>query len=338
MSLLSHRIERRRRYRAAVLPKIREQRPSADAVTVRAVTGLICDASPHLLVVAVPGPPAGRGADPLRRAGPTVTEVRLAMTPDTSVWYGGDSGLEALRPGREVVVRPLADGMGVDRIWVDITRVTGTILHCGRTHVEVDAGPHRRRVVLHIPKPAMGRILVRHPRLQPGYLIDVIATRSQDGPVAVVPGTSQPGYRADALTPPEVTGPLPARFHGTATWFAESESHGDAPSRGLAYPAVDSEGAAGGCADAPPGCTGLPLLSLGSDLLVRNECSSLADVMPVVECGCVAARYCDRCVECGTSPRGRIAELTRASFVDLGGDLAVGCFNATIAPTEVSGP
>jgi hypothetical protein len=35
-------------------------------------------------------------------------------------------------------------------------------------------------------------------------------------------------------------------------------------------------------------------------------------------------------VTCGTSPRGRVADLTISAFVDLGGDLDRGCFNATI--------
>ena len=38
----------------------------------------------------------------------------------------------------------------------------------------------------------------------------------------------------------------------------------------------------------------------------------------------------DRCVTCGTSPRSRVADLTQASFVALGGELERGCFNATI--------
>lgn len=41
--------------------------------------------------------------------------------------------------------------------------------------------------------------------------------------------------------------------------------------------------------------------------------------------------FCDRCVTCGTSPRGRVADLALASFVALGGELERGCFNATIA-------
>jgi hypothetical protein len=36
-------------------------------------------------------------------------------------------------------------------------------------------------------------------------------------------------------------------------------------------------------------------------------------------------------VECGTSPRGRIADLTMTAFVELGGKLDVGCFNATLS-------
>ncbi|MFF5263508.1 hypothetical protein ACFY4C_31665 [Actinomadura viridis] len=92
---------------------------------------------------------------------------------------------------------------------------------------------------------------------------------------------------------------------------------------------MDTEG--GGCPDAPlAGCVALPYLSLGSELILRNECAGRAAALPVIECGCVAALYCDRCVECATSPRGRLAELTPAAFVALGGDLDRGCFNAAL--------
>jgi hypothetical protein len=116
---------------------------------------------------------------------------------------------------------------------------------------------------------------------------------------------------------------VPRVLSGTATWC-------EGTGRGAAYPALDPEGDAGGCPDAPAGCAPLPYLSLGSDLLVRNECTGRACSVPVTECGCTAARYCDRCVECGTSPRGRVAELTALSFVDLGGELDSGCFNVTL--------
>ena len=84
---------------------------------------------------------------------------------------------------------------------------------------------------------------------------------------------------------------------------------------------------AGGCGTGP--ASPLPLLSIASELHVRNDCSGRATRVPVIECGCLAARFCDRCTRCGTSPRGRIVELTRTSFVDLGGDLDAGCFNVT---------
>ena len=46
--------------------------------------------------------------------------------------------------------------------------------------------------------------------------------------------------------------------------------------------------------------------------------------------GSMAREFCDRCVECGTSPKGRVADLTMAAFVGLGGNLEDGCFNATL--------
>ncbi|MEU5881149.1 hypothetical protein [Spirillospora sp. NPDC047279] len=309
------------------------------------LTGTVLDASPHLLV--------------LRTA---AGEVRLPMTEATTVWHGGRGGPAALRPGRDVIVRPSADGLRADRIWVEIGRVAGTILACGRDTVEVDMGPHRGRAHVVIPPHALGRVLVRHPRLEPGYLIDVICVRSPDGPQATRPGTSQPGYRADDLAAPEPGAPVNDPVHGTATWFggaiSERRHRRPAPTTlaasyehlgragvdhtrhlgiddaytavGAAYPAVDAEGDAGGCADAPSGCAALPYLSLGSTLSLHNECSGRTVAVPVIECGCAAARFCDRCVECGTSPRGRLVELTPAAFVALGGDLDAGCFNAIL--------
>lgn len=79
-----------------------------------------------------------------------------------------------------------------------------------------------------------------------------------------------------------------------------------------------------------PGCVRLPYLSVGSAVEVRNECSDRSAVLPVTSCGAAARMFCDRCVECGTSPRGRIADLTMTAFVELGGNLDEGCFNATL--------
>ena len=54
-------------------------------------------------------------------------------------------------------------------------------------------------------------------------------------------------------------------------------------------------------------------------------------MLPVSGCAATAQIFCDRCVTCGTSPRGRVADLPMASFVALGGDLERGCFNATVS-------
>ena len=457
----------RRRYREAVLggPAPSGAAEPGPRRRPRVLAGTVIDASPHLLVLrdatgaADTSGPGGGGS------GGSGGEVRLPLTSSTSIWYGGRGGVAALRPGREVIVRCAPDGLGADRIWVDIGRVTGTILACGRDTVEVDMGPHRGRAQVVIPPRARGRVLVRHPRLEPGYLIDVICVRSASGPQAVRPGTSQPGHRASDLAEPEPDAPVPETLRGTATWFggatyeapaarttsepswsggggrhpggaadadpyaapgspasglrlgpspdAEGPPHIDgtafappggpsgdeAPFRpassvagggavprhaasrrrrgratsarsaraarsersagrrpgpgapetprpdvraaapefrlggsaGVAYPALDPEGEGGGCPTAPPpGCAPLPYLSLGSRVVVRNECSGLAAALPVIECGCVAAGYCDRCVECDTSPRGRLVELTPAAFVGLGGDLAAGCFTTVL--------
>ncbi|WP_051713403.1 hypothetical protein [Spirillospora albida] len=359
--------------------------PDRAAPPLRIVTGTLLDASPHLLIVATAS-----------------GEERLTMTEATTVWHGGRGGPAALRPGREVIVRPRTDGFGADRVWVDIGRVTGTMLACGRDTVEVDMGPHRGRAHVAVPPQVLEPLLVRHPRMEPGYLIDVICVGSPDGPRAVRPGTPQPGHRADDLAAPDPAAPVPPVLHGTVTWWGGAsappprrrglyedtwpytadvlpprarlaqlapppvtgrEAHesllslldtGDVPGPGwderaeaeesptwrefplltdggAAYPAVDAE-TGGGCADAPSGCVPFPALSLGSEITVHNRCGLRTATAIVVECGCVAARYCDRCVECGVSPRGRLAELTPAAFAALGGDLETGCFNALVRP------
>src|SRR5947209_4146366 len=78
------------------------------------------------------------------------------------------------------------------------------------------------------------------------------------------------------------------------------------------------------------GCVRLPYLSVGSLIRLRNDCAEQTRVVPVTSCGATARLFCDRCVTCGTSRKGRIADLTMAAFVELGGALEVGCFNATM--------
>lgn len=311
--------ERRRRLRDSVLEGGRAPVGEGEAASgpLTVVGGRVLDASPHLVVLV-----DSSGA-----------EVRLPMSGTTTVWYGGRSGIGALQPGRAVIVRMTPDGLEADRIWVDISRVTGKLVRCGRNVVEVDLGPHRGWTQVMIPPETMGRVLVRHPRLEPGYLFDVIARDSADGPLAVRPATSQPGYRADdpPAPPPGTVASVPAQIHGTVTWFGDAARAEGGAARGAAYPALDPEGDAGGCPGAVTGCAALPYLSLGSGLNIRNECSGRNGRVVVVECGCNAARFCDRCVECGTSQRGRIAELSAVSFVELGGDLDTGCFNAILS-------
>ncbi|MGO8959392.1 MAG: hypothetical protein ACLQFR_18795 [Streptosporangiaceae bacterium] len=78
----------------------------------------------------------------------------------------------------------------------------------------------------------------------------------------------------------------------------------------------------------------IPYLAIGSVLRVRNECTGYDCLVPVTGCAPVARVFNDRCMTCGTSPRGRIADLTMAGFIALGGELDRGCFNATIAIGE----
>jgi len=230
--------------------------------------------------------------------------------------------------GSTVIMRTLRDGRVVERFWADITRLTGTILSVeGRKDVTVqlDCGPHRGRRTIVVPYRATGRILVRHARFEPGFLFDAIGVRKGGASLALLPATSQPAYPARAVpAPPPAYGGLQSRISGTATW---SDAF-DEEDRGAAYPMVERSDV--GCSDAEVSCVGLPYLAIGSMLQVRNACTDRSANVPIVACGCVAGRFCDRCVECDTSPRGRIVELSPFSYVELGGDLVKGCFNAQI--------
>jgi hypothetical protein len=344
-----------------------------------AVIGTVLDVSPHILVLQTAG-----------------GEERLTLAATTAAWRGGPVAPAALRQGdRAIVKRNYVRNTVADRIWAEIGRVTGTIVERDSGTLLVDEGTEQGRKILVIPEQAAGRIQVRFPRLQPGYLIDVIGLRHPGFVEGLIPATSQPPYRADQPpSPPLVSGGIPDTISGTATWHEAGEEAEDL--LGLAYPALDPEtgceghslpmapddpapaaaesgrghpgrhtraslartgststtrldsqyvaaaghGACSGAhrADryavdphqAGPGCVQLPYLSLGSVLRVRNDCAQRTRDLPVTSCGAAARLFCDRCVTCGTSPRGRLADLTMSAFVDLGGDLERGCFNATI--------
>jgi hypothetical protein len=281
----------------------------------RAVIGTIVDVSPQVIVI-----------------GDDQGEQRFTLMAQASAWRGGQLEPSALRLGEQAVIRLTPGQRNVaDRIWAGIGRVTGTIIEHGCDGLVVDEGMTRSRQLVVIPARAAGRIQVRFPSLGPGYLLDVIGIRHPGWLEALIPATSQPAYRSDRLpAPPLLSGHVPDAISGSATWHdSGGEPHGVL---GVGYPALDP---AGGCAEdavcpQPKGITRMPYLAVGSVLRIRNDCTGISVRLPVTGCAPVARLFNDRCVTCGTSPRGRVADLTLASFVAFGGELERGCFNATI--------
>lgn len=301
-------------------------RPPADSRT--SIVGTVLDVSPHIIAL--------RAED---------GERRLLLSPRTAAWRGSAVPPATLRTGEVVIVRRRPGRDIAERIWAQIGRVTGTIIEAAGRELLVDEGPTRRgRQIVRIDEGSFRQILVRFPRLEPGYLIDVIGTRQQGYLLASTPATAQPPYRADQPpSAPLLSGGLSGPASGTAVWHEPGEEPADL--LGLAYPALDPETSCehDGVEDdipaepyvidphtAGPGCVWLPYLSVGSAVEVRNECSGRSATLPVTSCGAAARLFCDRCVQCGTSPRGRIADLTVTAFVELGGNLEDGCFNATL--------
>jgi len=283
----------------------------------RAITGTVRDVSPHVLVL-------GNGAG----------EMRVALTSGATAWRGSPLDPAGVQPGDQAVVRLHRSQRGVaDRIWANIGRVTGVIVErdSDSDSLLVDEGKTKPRQLVRIPLGSAGRIQVRFPNLEPGYLIDVIGLRRAAVLEARIPGTSQPAYPVDRLpAPPLVSGHLPSAISGSVTWHEPFE---EPPGLlGASYPALDPEA---GCAEDPvgevaPRFVRLPYLAVGSRLLVRNDCTGSSCTLPVTGCAAMARLFNDRCVTCGTSSRGRVADLTMASFIALGGELDRGCFNATV--------
>ena len=295
------------------------------------ITGRILDVSPHILVLLT-----ARG------------EERFPLSASAEAWRGGPVSPAALRQGDHAIVRRRqAGGPVVDRIWAEIGRVTGTIVEQEEpASLLVDEGPAKGRRIVLIGPGAAGRIQVRFPRLEPGYLIDVIGLKHDGYLQALIPATSQPPYRAGhPPAAPMVSGHVPDPASGTAVWHEPGEEPENM--LGLAYPALDPETSCEHTVSGPaacsgveeyavdphatgPGCVRLPYLSVGSQVRLRNDCAERTRIVPVTSCGATARLFCDRCVTCGTSRKGRIADLTMAAFVELGGQLEVGCFNATM--------
>ncbi len=179
------------------------------------------------------------------------------------------------------------------------------------------------------------RIMVKMPNLRPGYLIDIIGVRQQDVLHGLVAPSPQPPYRGDHVPPSRPPGGrIPDSITGSAVWH--EPAHEPYGVLGVFYPAVDPTT---GCFEDSAAKIGpgqakafrdLPYLAIGSALTVRNECTNISWTLPVTGCSPTARLFNDHCVACKTSPRGRIADLTLASFVALGGELEKGCFNATL--------
>ena len=303
------------------------------------VTGVLAEVTPRAIVI-----------------GRSDGEQFLALSPSTVTWLGAKVSPSALRAGDPVIVRRrthrLASGGGyaadggraaqspsasvAERIWARIGRVAGEILQVRGRELVVDTGQHGRepdRVV--IAEASLRHVQVRFPRLTPGYLIDVIGTRRSDGYLlAVTPATAQPPYLAAHPPAPPPTGAHSGGpISGAAVWHEPGNERADL--LGVGYAALDpeTEGGPAGRSDADhqhEPCARLPYLSLGSAVRVSNECADRAAVLPVTSCSASARQFCDRCVKCGTSPRARVADLTMAAFVELGGNLEDGCFNATL--------
>jgi hypothetical protein len=279
------------------------------------VSGIVQDVSPQVIVI-------GEGA----------SEQRYALTPEAVAWRGCQLEPAALHQGDRVVVRLSPAGRHMaDRVWANIGRVTGIITERSGNTLVVDEGATRQPQVITLRPSTLGRIQVRFPDLEPGYLVDIIGLRDDGELIGMIPATSQPRYPVHRLpTPPLVSGRVPASISGAATWH---EPHNEPPGiLGVDYPALDPET---GCAEevadrARHSYARMPYLAIGSVLRVRNDCSGADCLVPVTGCASISRLFNDRCVTCGTSPRGRIADLTLASFVALGGELERGCFNATI--------
>lgn len=269
----------------------------------------------------------------------------VGLSPSTVTWLGARTTPSALRAGDPVIIRrrAAAPGSGIpsvaDRVWARIGRATGTIVAAEGLELLVDPGRRDgtvQRVVL--AAPSLRQIQVRFPRLEPGYLLDVIGTRHRDYLLAVASATTQPpdraGYSPDGPFPVSRRARTP--IGGAAVWH--EPAFGQADEFGLAYPALDPETHdqdAGGYSSGARGCVRLPYLSLGAMVRVRNNCADREAVLPVIADALTARQFCDRCMECGTSARGRVADLSMAAFVELGGNLERGCFNATLTLASV---
>jgi hypothetical protein len=322
MSLMTEQGRDRRRFTAAVLGA--EAAPEPTPVSDRVVRGVVVDATSYMLCLAT-----------------STGEERFLYERVTSFWRGGEVGPAEIRPGDDAVVQCAHHGRLVAlRVWARAARVSGVITGRDDDTLEIDPGHGRPRVPVAIPYRSSGRLSVRHPRLEPGYVFDAVGVWQGDTVLAVRPATTQPPYPLAATPRRPPTPRYSGTVSGIATWYDPAwgrSTHLDERARvqGAAYPALDRVGH-DGC-DRRTSCAPLPLLSVGVSLRLRNDCTRATAVVPVIDCAAADSWLCDLCPSCGGQGAGRIASLTMTAFVALGGRLEDGCFNATITVAQEEG-
>ena len=191
----------------------------------------------------------------------------------------------------------------------------------------VDVGRTTQRQAVLIP-PHAGRLQVRFPpgaRL-PGRLHRAARPGVPGGAGPRDFPAGLPGQRG--ARPGRGRGPMP-RDRGSAVWHeATGEPDGRAGRRPIR---PSTRRLAAPRSRWPAGARGSrPTWRSAACWRSATSAPAAPGVLPVTGCAAIARLFNDRCVTCGTSPRGRVADLTMASFVALGGDLERGCFNATV--------
>ncbi|GAB3704304.1 hypothetical protein [Nocardiopsis oceani] len=313
----------RRRFTAAVLGA--EAAPEPTPVHHRVARGVVVDATAYMLCLATP-----QG------------EERFLYERVTTFWRGGEAAPTELRPGDDAVVLCSRDGRLVaERVWAQTARATGVIVDREGDSVRIDPGHGRPRLTVVLPYRTSGRIAVRHPRLEAGYLFDAVGVWREGEVWAARPATTQPPYPLNSTPSRPPTRQYSTTVTGIATWYDPAwgrASHLDprALAHGAAYPSLDPVGHEGRCDRRTP-CVPLALLSTGATLSLRNDCTRDTAVVPVVDCAAADSWLCDLCPSCGNQSAGRLASLTMTSFVALGGRLEAGCFNATMTVANQEG-
>lgn len=316
MSVMTDKNQGRARFTAALLGPGAVPEPTRPSG--RVARGVVVDATSYMLCLATPE-----------------GEERFLYERVTSFWRGGEVQPTDLRPGDDAVVLCSHDGRLVaERVWAQAARATGVITANHDGTLEIDPGHGRPRLTVVIPYRTSGRITVRHPRLEPGYLFDAVGVWRDGAVWAVRPATTQPPYPLAATPRRPPVREYSATLNGIATWYDPAwgrASHLDprAHATGLAYPAIDRAGHTRDC-DRRTSCAPLPLLSTGAVVSLRNDCTGAAAALPVIDCAAADSWLCDLCPACGGQGAGRLASLTMSSFVALGGRLEDGCFNATV--------